>query len=163
MLIDRSTYKVRSYGSIGTSNIVREKSILEPLFCHELPSENSKGVVKKFSEDVYMLFNQKRLEKVGIDTVNAWISSLTVHSDSLDSLRSKCTDEQLLSLVKSRWIQSPSELLAWSKYLEKNCDAILAAQASRKSSKSDSSSSSSDTASSSDTGSTESSESSSGS
>ena len=84
-------------------------------------------------DDIYMLFNQQRLSSAGVDTVKAWLNQLTPKSDALGELRKKCSDEQLLQLCKSRYIQSPSELLAWSEYLNQNfeqivCDAKLAAQ-----------------------------------
>ena len=78
-----------------------------------------------YVNDIYLLFNQKRLLSAGADTINAWLNSLTPRSDSLSQLREKCTDEQLMQLCKSRYIQSPSELLAWSDYLLSNYQDIL--------------------------------------
>ena len=46
------------------------------------------------------------------------ISEQAKFSDALATLRSKCTDEQLISLVKSRYVQSSSELLSWSEHIE---------------------------------------------
>ena len=79
-------------------------------------------------DDIYMLFNQSRLINSGIgrDTLQAWLNTLTPRSDSLAQLRKKCTDEQLLQICKSRYIQSPSELLAWSDYLNANYADIVA-------------------------------------
>ena len=39
------------------------------------------------------------------------------------------TDDQLCSFVKSRFIQTPSELMAWSQYLMSSQDAMIAAAA----------------------------------
>lgn len=78
-----------------------------------------------YVNDIYLLFNQKRLLSAGVDTINAWLNSLTPRSDSLSQLREKCTDDQLMQLCKSRYIQSPSELLAWSDYLLNNYQDIL--------------------------------------
>ena len=79
-------------------------------------------------DDIYMLFNQSRLinSGVGRDTLQAWLNTLTPRSDSLAQLRKKCTDEQLMQICKSRYIQSPSELLAWSDYLNANYADIVA-------------------------------------
>ena len=79
-------------------------------------------------DDIYMLFNQKRLlaSGVGVDTLKAWLDTLAPVNDSLSQLRKKCTDEQLMAFCKSRYIQSPSELLAWSEYLLANHEAELA-------------------------------------
>lgn len=76
-------------------------------------------------DDIYMLFNQQRLVSAGVDTVKAWLNQLTPKSDALGELRKKCSDEQLMSLCKSRYIQSPSELLAWSEYLNQNFEQIV--------------------------------------
>ena len=51
--------------------------------------------------------------------------SIRITSD----LRKKMTDEQLCSFVKSRFIQTPSELMAWSQYLMSSQDTMIAAAA----------------------------------
>ena len=79
-----------------------------------------------FIDDIYMLFNQQRLMSAGKDTIQAWLNSLESRSDSLAELRKKCSDEQLMQFCKSRYIQSPSELLAWSDYLNANYDSEVA-------------------------------------
>ena len=78
-----------------------------------------------FVDDIYMLLNQQRLLSAGTDTINAWLNTLTPKSDALSELRKKCTDEQLMQICKSRYIQSQSELLAWSEYLNANADKIM--------------------------------------
>lgn len=72
-----------------------------------------------------MLFNQNRLNSVGRDTIQKWLDGLTPRSDSLAQLRKKVSDEQLMDMCKSRYIQSSSELLAWSEYLNANYADIL--------------------------------------
>ena len=76
-------------------------------------------------DDIYMLFNQQRLSSLGKDTIQAWLNTLTPRSDALAQLRAKCSDEQLMQLCKSRYIQSPSELLAWSEYLNVNYEQLV--------------------------------------
>lgn len=67
---------------------------------------------------VTMLLNQNRLDKMSNAAILDAIAQSAQTSDALASIRSKCTDEQLISLVKSRYIQAPSELLAWSSHIE---------------------------------------------
>lgn len=67
---------------------------------------------------VSILLNQKRLDRMSEAAILQEISEQAQVSDSLAALRSKCTDEQLISLVKSRYIQSASELLSWSEHIE---------------------------------------------
>ena len=50
--------------------------------------------------------------------LSAWLQNTSRTDSQLASLRSRMTDEQLGSFIKSRYIQSRSELLAWSGYLE---------------------------------------------
>ena len=78
-----------------------------------------------YVDDIYMLFNQQRLAYAGSDTIQAWLNTLTPRFDALSQLRAKCSDEQLMAVCKSRYIQSQSELLAWSEYLNNNYEAVL--------------------------------------
>ena len=86
---------------------------------------DEKCVAKSYVDDIYMLFNQQRLLSCGNDTIQAWLNTLQPRSDALSELRKKCTDEQLIQICKSRYIQSPSELLAWSEYLNANYEQIV--------------------------------------
>lgn len=74
----------------------------------------------KNSSDVTLLFNQHRiLESLGIDTVRNWLASMgSPQSFSTAGF----TDEQLLSFVKSRYVQAPSDMLKWSKWLSDNME-----------------------------------------
>lgn len=110
-------------------------SLVEPSIMKEFQTRkvtffvgDSKRDATCIVDDIYMLFNQSRLINSGIgrDTLQAWLNTLTPRSDSLAQLRKKCTDEQLMQICKSRYIQSPSELLAWSDYLNANYADIVA-------------------------------------
>lgn len=81
--------------------------------------------VQKFNNDVKLLFNQQRLTKLlGVDTLNAWLGTLdSNYRRSVDT--SKLPDKVVLDFVRSRNIQSPSELLAWSSYLNSCADKII--------------------------------------
>ncbi len=88
-------------------------------------SGSDKKTAIAYVDDIYMLFNQNRLNSVGRDTIQKWLDGLTPRSDSLAQLRKNVTDEQLMEICKSRYIQSSSELLAWSEYLNANYASIL--------------------------------------
>lgn len=66
------------------------------------------------TSDIAMLFNQQRLDKCSRESLLHYFDSLSVTSSSLSELRSKMSDDELIAVVKSRYIQSPSELLAYS-------------------------------------------------
>lgn len=71
--------------------------------------------------DVSLLFNQERLnETLGRDGIKHFFDSLSSRSVPLTELRSKISDEDLASICKSRYLQHPSEILAWSEYLNNN-------------------------------------------
>lgn len=79
------------------------------------------------TSDVSMLFNQQRLDRCSKDSLLEYFNSLYRSSSALSELRSKLTDDQLISLVKSRYLQSPSELLAYSERLVHDYGVELAA------------------------------------
>lgn len=93
------------------TDIIKDKNGVERVYHHS---------------DIYLLFNQKRISSTTITALLDYLTSMSSPaSDALSSLRSKVSDEQLLSLCKSRYIQTPSELLAWSTYLEQNYSQLL--------------------------------------
>lgn len=79
----------------------------------------------RMTSDIYMLFNQQRLDRMSREAIISHFDDMVVQNPQLTALKSKLTDDQLISLVKSRYIQQPSELLAWSMYLNTLADAEL--------------------------------------
>lgn len=67
------------------------------------------------TSDIDLLFNQQRLDNLGIDQINNWLTSLS--SSQSSAIKGKYSDDELIALCKSRHIQSPQELLNWSEYL----------------------------------------------
>lgn len=76
----------------------------------------------RVTSDIYMLFNQQRLDRMTREALINHFDNMQVQSPALKTLRSKLSDDQLISLVKSRYIQQPSELLQWSMYLNSLAD-----------------------------------------
>lgn len=97
-------------------------------FCFERLDKNGTEVVT-LTSDIYMLFNQQRLDRMSKDRLLSYFENLSVSEPKMRELRSKLSDEQLCSFVKSRFIQSPSELMAWSQYLMSSQDDMIAAAA----------------------------------
>ena len=100
-------------------------------FCFERLDKNGTEVVT-LTSDIYMLFNQQRLDRMSKDRLLAYFENLSVNGPKMRELRSKLSDDQLCSFVKSRFIQSPSELMAWSQYLMSSQDEMIAAAAAEK-------------------------------
>lgn len=95
-------------------------------FYHPSPIDDfllEKGVSSSGAEtitvtsDISMLFNQKRLDRMSREALIQHFNDMSVRSSKFSALRAKLSDDQLCSIVKSRYIQSPSELMAYSTYL----------------------------------------------
>lgn len=97
-------------------------------FCYERLEVNGNEVVT-LTSDIYMLFNQQRLDRMSRERLVAYFENLSVNEPKMRELRSKLSDEQLCSFVKSRFIQSPSELMSWSQYLMSSQDEMIVAAA----------------------------------
>lgn len=98
--------------------VYREKNPVEKFYFRKRKDKYSKSDSVSFVDDVYMLFNQQRLDRMTNAALSTWLQNTSRTDSQLASLRSRMTDEQLGSFIKSRYIQSRSELLAWSGYLE---------------------------------------------
>jgi|GEM_PF-6001514 len=102
--------------------IGRESSPVEPLFIEEFHLTDIDVVVHR-DNDVGLLFNQERVAKtVGVDTINNWLKGMASNLSPsgvsiIDILRQKIGDDALAKFVKSRHLQTPSELLLWSQHL----------------------------------------------
>lgn len=79
----------------------------------------------KYNNDVRLLFMQERLRKLlGADSLSSWLGTMdSNYRSKVDT--SKLPDHVVLDFVKSRHIQSPSELMKWSEYLNNCADKIV--------------------------------------
>lgn len=68
--------------------------------------------------DLYDLFNQQRLSNLGADVVRDFIARNYPTSSAISDQISKMSDTEIMDSIKPRNIQSYSELMSWSKYLE---------------------------------------------
>lgn len=79
----------------------------------------------RFSNPLYVLLNQKRLDKLGSMNLEEWLSSFSLQkSSSIDQLRQKCSDEDILATIKSRHLQSPAEILAWARKMNNDLNSF---------------------------------------
>lgn len=102
----------------------RQESPVDQFLFEELEFDGVKGV--RLTSDIYMLFNQQRLDQLSRKSLLSYFESVSVNEPKFGDLRAKLGDDQLISFVKSRFIQSPSELMAWSQYLMSSSDAVVA-------------------------------------
>lgn len=75
-----------------------------------------------FTSDIYLLFTQNKLSNNVLGSLNEHFAHAGGTSDVLASLRSKVSDSDLNKFIKSRYIQSKSELMSWSGYLMNEYD-----------------------------------------
>lgn len=104
-----------------------EPSPLHDFMFQEIECDGNKSI--RITSDIYMLFNQQRLDKLTRAQLVEYFDNLSVSEPKMSDLRKKMTDDQLCSFVKSRFIQTPSELMAWSQYLMSSQDAMISAAA----------------------------------
>lgn len=95
-------------------------------FTFEKVSEPGSADSITLTSDIAMLFNQQRLDRCSKDALIQYFDSLSRASSPLSELRSKLSDDQLISIVKSRYLQSPSELIAYSERLVQEFGSELA-------------------------------------
>ena len=106
----------------GVSSVMRKVTCLrcaspvETFYKQDVPCVHGKDDAVSYRTDIYMLFNQQRLDRMTLSQLSDYLDNQTPTS-GLSQLRSKMKDEQLHQFIKSRYIQSPSELMAWSEYL----------------------------------------------
>lgn len=104
-----------------------EPSPLHDFMFQEIECDGKKSI--RVTSDIYMLFNQQRLDRLTRAQLVEYFDNLSVSEPKMLDLRKKMSDDQLCSFVKSRFIQTPSELMAWSQYLMSSQDVMISAAA----------------------------------
>lgn len=97
-------------------DIVLEELPTEPFRFEKVGTEENEAV--RIRSDVSMLLHAADMaKKYGTGFVKSMIDIRRPKSSGLQSQMDCMTDDQILDTVKSRHLQSPSELIAWSEYL----------------------------------------------
>ena len=100
---------------------VRERLPYEPL----LVRDNGDGSSTCLS-DVDLLFNQTRLDRMSLEALRAHLDEQIRSGDTgLSELRKNVSDADLQKFIKSRYIQSLSELRQWSNYLARSESGLV--------------------------------------
>lgn len=107
---------------------LREHVPYEPLLVNEYPD----GSYRVLS-DVDLLFNQQRLDRMSLAALKQKLDeSVQAGDNGLSAIRKNIKDDDLHKFIKSRYIQSLSELRQWSSYLSSEyarvVDSIRASQ-----------------------------------
>lgn len=119
---NNAAYKINLNAHTVFSTNFRQAEVIDEFATRTIKGSRCGHDVKVYCDPIIMLFNQQRLEKqVGADVVEAWIKSMSAHQNSaLASLKAKCSDDDLISLVKSRHLQAPCEIQAWAELMNAN-------------------------------------------
>lgn len=97
-------------------DIVLESLPTEPFRFEAIGTEENEAV--RIRSDVSMLLHAADMsKKYGTGFVQSMIEMRRPRSSSLQSQMDHMSDDQILDTIKSRHLQSPSELIAWSEYL----------------------------------------------
>ena len=97
-------------------DIVLEELPTEPFRFEKVGTEDNEAI--RIRSDVSMLLHAADMsKKYGTGFVRSMIEMRRPKSSSLQSQMDQMSDAQILDTIKSRHLQSPSELIAWSEYL----------------------------------------------
>ncbi len=104
----------------GKDIVIYPENMLEPIVV-----TSDFGDCQVLASDLYDLFNQQRISNLGADVVRDFIARNYPVSSSVSEQISKMSDEEIMSSVKPRNVQSYSELMLWSKYLQQQIDSAV--------------------------------------
>lgn len=109
--------------SSSEPDIVLEELPTEPFRFEKNGTENNEYV--RIRSDVSMLLHAADMaKKYGSGFVQSMIDMRRPKSSAIQSQMDQMSDAQILDTVKSRHLQSPSELIAWSEYLTDQAKVI---------------------------------------
>lgn len=124
----------RSYKSVREVQLCPICASSEPdIVLEELPTESfrfekigtDENEAVRIRSDVSMLLHAADMaKKYGTGFVQSMIDMRRPKSSALQSQMDQMSDDQILDTIKSRHLQSPSELIAWSEYLADQAKAI---------------------------------------
>lgn len=104
-------------------DVVLEELPTEPFRFEKVGTEENESI--RIRSDVSMLLHAADMaSKYGSGFVQSMINMRRPKSSAIQSQMDQMTDDQILDTIKSRHLQSPSELLAWSEYLVDQAKAL---------------------------------------
>lgn len=89
---------------------------IEPVVSQVLFEELSNGHLVRHS-DVHLLLHQEKLAALGERVAAAFVDSMQASSPSAN-LTEGLSDSEIISTIKSKYLQQPSELSAWMEHLK---------------------------------------------
>lgn len=124
-------YVVIDTPSLAPSSFVRltgepvyKSSPLDAFITDTVFAEDDKPITV-FTTDVALFFNQQRISQDMVPLLNQMLSNVRNSSDLSDKY-SHLSDDELLSCIKSRYIQAPCEIQDWTNYLMSELESLAA-------------------------------------
>ena len=111
-----------SISAVGFNPVVREKEIaveIDPVskFCIETVGEGD-DKCHRYRSDISMLLHAKdTANKIGVEGLRYLSESRRTKTSAIQSQLDQMDDQLLLDTVRSRHLQSPAEIIAWSESL----------------------------------------------
>ena len=109
--------------TLDSTVILFSPSPIEPLMNE--PLFNGSDSCIHLGCDISILFNQERISRELAPIVEEWFTS---HSSDLSDRYNSLSDAEILSCIKSRYIQRPSEIQDWTAYLSSELDSLVEAK-----------------------------------
>ncbi len=107
----------------SSPDIVLETLPAEQFRFEKIGTEENEAV--RIRSDVSMLLHAVDMaKKYGTNFVQSMIDRRRPKSSAIQSQMDEMSDAQILDTIKSRHLQSPSELIAWSEYLTEQAKEI---------------------------------------
>lgn len=100
--------------SLPEGCVTYEPSAVDSFLTEDVYLRSGKTAVR-FVSDVRFLLNQKRIERELLPVIDEIVAG--ARSSELSDAFSHLSDDEIISCVKSRYIQTPSEVKDWSRYL----------------------------------------------
>lgn len=104
--------------------VYRDESPVDSFYTEKTKASDDALESVSHVDPIILLFNQQRLDSLGDMGITAFLDSLQQRTDAVAELRKKCSDEELAKMIKSRYLQTPSEITAWCRYMDSNVEAF---------------------------------------
>ena len=92
--------------------IISTDSVVSPVLIEKL----SNGHLVRRS-DIHLILHQEKLAQLGERVASAYVNSMQ-SSASSPNINEGLSDSQIISTIKSKYLQQPSELSAWMDHLK---------------------------------------------
>lgn len=102
--------------------VFKEETVIDEFHVERGIDELDGSETYRFVDPIIILFNQERIQQLGAGVIKAVLDSMQPSSSALADLRSKCPDDLLIQMIKSRYLQAPSEIKSWCEFMSNNLD-----------------------------------------